>query len=47
MQIKDKKTIVIGAASSLGLAFSRELLRNGAAVFGFFFKKIFSHLCFL
>lgn len=32
MQIKDKKAIVTGGASSLGLAFSRELLRNGAAV---------------
>lgn len=32
MQIKDKKAIVTGAASGLGLAFSRELLRNGTAV---------------
>ncbi|EZA58570.1 hypothetical protein DMN91_008948 [Ooceraea biroi] len=32
MQIKDKRVIVIGAASSLGLAFSRELLRNGASM---------------
>ncbi|XP_015173889.1 PREDICTED: peroxisomal hydratase-dehydrogenase-epimerase-like [Polistes dominula] len=31
MQIKDKRAIVIGAASNLGLAFSRELLRNGAS----------------
>ncbi|XP_033219508.1 15-hydroxyprostaglandin dehydrogenase [NAD(+)]-like [Belonocnema kinseyi] len=31
MQIKDKKAIVTGAASGLGLAFSKELLRNGAA----------------
>ncbi|XP_047361819.1 uncharacterized protein LOC124953862 [Vespa velutina] len=30
MQIKDKRAIVTGAASKLGLAFSRELLRNGA-----------------
>ncbi|KAL6267507.1 hypothetical protein P5V15_000581 [Pogonomyrmex californicus] len=30
MQIKDKRVIVTGAASGLGLAFSRELLRNGA-----------------
>ncbi|KAL2718742.1 15-hydroxyprostaglandin dehydrogenase NAD(+)-like [Vespula squamosa] len=29
MQIKDKRAIVTGAASKLGLAFSRELLRNG------------------
>lgn len=43
MQIKDKKAIVIGAASSLGLAFSTELLRNGAAVIkkkkNFYFLK--------
>lgn len=32
MQIKDKRVIVTGAASDLGLAFSRELLRNGASV---------------
>ena len=32
MQIKDKRAIVTGAASGLGLAFSRELLRNGVAV---------------
>ncbi|XP_043288463.1 uncharacterized protein [Venturia canescens] len=31
MQIKDKRAIVTGAASNLGIAFSRELLRNGAA----------------
>ncbi|XP_011685622.1 PREDICTED: 15-hydroxyprostaglandin dehydrogenase [NAD(+)]-like [Wasmannia auropunctata] len=30
MQIKDKRVIIIGAASNVGLAFSRELLRNGA-----------------
>ncbi|XP_011647701.2 peroxisomal hydratase-dehydrogenase-epimerase-like [Pogonomyrmex barbatus] len=30
MQIKDKRVIVTGAASGVGLAFSRELLRNGA-----------------
>lgn len=30
MQIKEKRVIVIGAASGLGLAFSKELLRNGA-----------------
>ncbi|XP_012284689.1 15-hydroxyprostaglandin dehydrogenase [NAD(+)] [Orussus abietinus] len=30
MQIKDKRAIITGAASGLGLAFSRELLRNGA-----------------
>ncbi|KAL0107568.1 hypothetical protein PUN28_014704 [Cardiocondyla obscurior] len=30
MQIKDKRVIVTGAASGAGLAFSRELLRNGA-----------------
>ncbi|XP_018053265.1 PREDICTED: uncharacterized protein LOC108690472 [Atta colombica] len=30
MQIKDKRVIVTGAASDVGLAFSRELLRNGA-----------------
>ncbi|KAG5327893.1 PGDH dehydrogenase, partial [Pseudoatta argentina] len=30
MQIKDKRVIVTGAASNVGLAFSRELLRNGA-----------------
>ncbi|XP_012532164.1 peroxisomal hydratase-dehydrogenase-epimerase [Monomorium pharaonis] len=30
MQIKDKRVIVTGAASEVGLAFSRELLRNGA-----------------
>ena len=39
MQIKDKKAIVTGAASSLGIAFSRELLRNGAAVSIRFFKS--------
>lgn len=32
MQIKDKRVIVIGAASDLGLTFSRELLRNGASI---------------
>jgi NAD(P)-dependent dehydrogenase (short-subunit alcohol dehydrogenase family) len=32
MQIKDKRVIVTGAASGLGLAFSKELLRNGASV---------------
>lgn len=32
MQIKDKRVIVTGAASDLGLTFSRELLRNGALV---------------
>lgn len=32
MQIKDKRIIVSGAASRLGLAFSRELLRNGASM---------------
>lgn len=32
MQIKDKRVIVTGAASDLGLTFSRELLRNGASV---------------
>lgn len=31
MQIKDKRAIVTGGASSLGLAFCRELLRNGTA----------------
>ncbi|KAI4494059.1 hypothetical protein M0802_009326 [Mischocyttarus mexicanus] len=31
MQIKDKRAIVMGAASNLGLAFSRELLRNGVS----------------
>ncbi|XP_012231518.1 uncharacterized protein [Linepithema humile] len=31
MQIKEKRVIVTGAASDLGLAFSRELLRNGAS----------------
>lgn len=31
MQIKDKKALVTGAASALGLVFTRELLRNGAA----------------
>lgn len=30
MQIKDKRVIVTGAASDVGLAFSKELLRNGA-----------------
>ncbi|KAH0946947.1 hypothetical protein HN011_001227 [Eciton burchellii] len=32
MQIKDKRVIVTGAASGLGLAFSKELLRNGASM---------------
>jgi len=32
MQIKDKRVVVTGAASDVGLAFSRELLRNGALV---------------
>jgi len=32
MQIKDKRVVVTGAASNVGLAFSRELLRNGALV---------------
>lgn len=32
MQIKDKRAVVTGAARGLGLVFSRELLRNGAAV---------------
>lgn len=32
MQIKDKRVIVTGAASDLGFAFCRELLRNGASV---------------
>lgn len=32
MQIKDKRVIVTGAASDLGLTFSRELLRNGASI---------------
>lgn len=32
MQIKDKRVIMTGAASGAGLAFSRELLRNGALV---------------
>jgi len=32
MQIKDKKVILTGAASGAGLAFSRELLRNGTLV---------------
>ncbi|XP_050466647.1 uncharacterized protein LOC126859410 [Cataglyphis hispanica] len=32
MQIKDKRVIVTGAANDLGLAFSRELLRNGALI---------------
>lgn len=36
MQIKDKRAIVTGAASRLGLAFSRELLRNGAIVSKYF-----------
>ncbi|OXU17447.1 hypothetical protein TSAR_016929 [Trichomalopsis sarcophagae] len=31
MQIKDKKAMVIGACDGLGMAFSKELLRNGAA----------------
>ncbi|XP_076547062.1 uncharacterized protein LOC117607060 [Osmia lignaria lignaria] len=31
MQIKDKRAIVTGAASGLGLTISRELLRNGAS----------------
>ncbi|KAJ8686338.1 hypothetical protein QAD02_022132 [Eretmocerus hayati] len=31
MQIKDKKAIVIGASKGLGVAFSKELLRNGAS----------------
>lgn len=31
MQIKDKRAIVTGAASNLGIAFCRELLRNGTA----------------
>ncbi|XP_066583832.1 uncharacterized protein [Prorops nasuta] len=31
MQIKDKRAIVTGAANGLGLAFTKELLRNGAA----------------
>ncbi|XP_043260420.1 15-hydroxyprostaglandin dehydrogenase [NAD(+)]-like [Colletes gigas] len=32
MQIKDKRAIVTGAASGLGLTISRELLRNGVAM---------------
>lgn len=32
MQIKDKRVIMTGAASGIGLTFSRELLRNGALV---------------
>ncbi|KYQ54299.1 15-hydroxyprostaglandin dehydrogenase [NAD+] [Trachymyrmex zeteki] len=32
MQIKDKRVIVTGAASDVGLAFSKELLRNGASM---------------
>ena len=32
MQIKDKRAIVTGAASGLGLTISRELLRNGVSV---------------
>lgn len=32
MQIKDKRVIVTGAASDLGFAFCRELLRNGASI---------------
>ncbi|KAG7200434.1 hypothetical protein KM043_017884 [Ampulex compressa] len=32
MQIKEKRAIVTGGASSLGLAFSKELLRNGASM---------------
>nr|XP_031831101.1 peroxisomal hydratase-dehydrogenase-epimerase-like [Nomia melanderi] len=32
MQIKDKRAIVTGAASDLGLTISRELLRNGVSI---------------
>ncbi|XP_053980187.1 uncharacterized protein LOC128877157 [Hylaeus volcanicus] len=32
MQIKDKRAVVTGAASDLGLSISRELLRNGASM---------------
>lgn len=32
MQIKDKRAIVTGAASGLGLTICRELLRNGVSV---------------
>lgn len=32
MQIKDKKGIIIGTVNRLGIAFCRELLRNGAEV---------------
>lgn len=32
MQIKDKRVIMTGVASGLGLTISRELLRNGASV---------------
>ncbi|XP_011882863.1 PREDICTED: peroxisomal hydratase-dehydrogenase-epimerase-like [Vollenhovia emeryi] len=32
MQIKDKRVVMTGAASDAGLAFSRELLRNGASM---------------
>ncbi|XP_024937408.1 uncharacterized protein LOC107264179 [Cephus cinctus] len=32
MQIKDKKAIITGGVNTLGLAFARELLRNGAAM---------------
>ncbi|XP_029175316.1 peroxisomal hydratase-dehydrogenase-epimerase-like [Nylanderia fulva] len=32
MQIKDKRVIMTGAATDLGLTFSRELLRNGASI---------------
>ncbi|XP_076398320.1 15-hydroxyprostaglandin dehydrogenase [NAD(+)]-like [Megachile rotundata] len=32
MQIKDKRALVTGAASGLGLTICRELLRNGAAI---------------
>lgn len=46
MQIKDKRVAVTGAASEVGLAFSRELLRNGALVCNFIIVILYAILMY-
>lgn len=46
MQIKDKRVVVTGAASDVGLAFSKELLRNGALVSSLILYVILTHILY-
>jgi NAD(P)-dependent dehydrogenase (short-subunit alcohol dehydrogenase family) len=48
MQIKDKRAIIVGASNGLGMAFSKELLRNGVAVKDFnpYFREVLGKLLF-